>query len=145
MKYCPGQNFIIKFNEILSRDDISYEMLSHGHYFIEDNILWYITFIRYAQSQIIEKLNNGQVLGLGSKKTAKWHKQDTQNQLKSSIFNISEARNGRVHKMNLLEHASTIIKNKTSYSQRDRRAPKSSPSHVTFASFLMKNDVQPFA
>jgi hypothetical protein len=27
----------------------------------------------------------------------------------------------------------------------DRRAPKSSPSHVTFASFLMKNDVQSFA
>jgi hypothetical protein len=26
-----------------------------------------------------------------------------------------------------------------------RRAPKSGPSHVTFASFLMKNDVQPFA
>jgi hypothetical protein len=23
-------------------DDISYEILSHGHYFIEDNILWYI-------------------------------------------------------------------------------------------------------
>jgi hypothetical protein len=22
-------------------DDISYEILSHGHYFIEDNILWY--------------------------------------------------------------------------------------------------------
>jgi hypothetical protein len=33
------QNFIIKFNEILSMDDISYEILSHGHYFIEDNIL----------------------------------------------------------------------------------------------------------
>ena len=30
-------------------------------------------------------------------------------------------------------------------SQRDRRAPMSSPSQVTFASFLMKNDVQPFA
>ena len=29
----PGQNFIIKFNEILSMDDISYEILSHGHYF----------------------------------------------------------------------------------------------------------------
>jgi hypothetical protein len=42
VKYCPGQNFIIKFNEILSMDDISYEILSHGHYFIEDNILWYI-------------------------------------------------------------------------------------------------------
>ena len=41
VKYCPGQNFIIKFNEILSMDDISYEILSHGHYFIEDNILWY--------------------------------------------------------------------------------------------------------
>jgi hypothetical protein len=40
--YCPGQNFIIKCNEILSKDDISYEILSHGHYFIEDNILWYI-------------------------------------------------------------------------------------------------------
>jgi hypothetical protein len=23
-------------------DDISYEILSHGHYFIEGNILWYI-------------------------------------------------------------------------------------------------------
>jgi hypothetical protein len=43
VKYCPGQNFIIKFNEILSMDDISYEILSHGHYFIEDNILWYKT------------------------------------------------------------------------------------------------------
>jgi hypothetical protein len=41
VKYCPGQNFIIKFNEILSMDDISDEILSHGHYFIEDNILWY--------------------------------------------------------------------------------------------------------
>ena len=39
VKYCPGQNFIIKFNEILSMDDISDEILSHGHYFIEDNIL----------------------------------------------------------------------------------------------------------
>jgi hypothetical protein len=37
------KNFIIKFNEILSMDDISYEILSHGHYFIEDNILWYIS------------------------------------------------------------------------------------------------------
>ena len=132
MKYCPGQNFIIKFNEILSRDDISYEMLSHGHYFIEDNILWYITFIRYAQSQIIEKLNNGQVLGLGSKKTAKWHKQDTQNQLKSSIFNISEARNGRVHKMNLLEHASTIIKNKTSPAWQESSKVKSQSRDFRF-------------
>jgi len=50
MKYCPlnghnfiaadySENFIIKFNEMLSMDDISYEILSHGHYFIEDNIL----------------------------------------------------------------------------------------------------------
>jgi hypothetical protein len=23
-------------------DDISYAILSHGHYFIEDNILWFI-------------------------------------------------------------------------------------------------------
>jgi hypothetical protein len=30
---------LIKFNEILSMDDISDEILSHGHYFIEDNIL----------------------------------------------------------------------------------------------------------
>ena len=35
------KNVTIKFNEILSMDDISYEILSHGHYFIEDNILWY--------------------------------------------------------------------------------------------------------
>jgi hypothetical protein len=41
VKYYPGQNFIIEFNEILSMDDISYEILSHGHYLIEDNILWY--------------------------------------------------------------------------------------------------------
>jgi intein/homing endonuclease len=33
------KNVTIKFNEILSMDDISYEILSHGHYFIEDNIL----------------------------------------------------------------------------------------------------------
>ena len=45
MKYCPGKNFIVKFNEILFMDDISYEILSHGHYFIEDNILWYTCII----------------------------------------------------------------------------------------------------
>jgi len=28
---------------MLFMDDISYEILSHGHYFIEDNILWYET------------------------------------------------------------------------------------------------------
>ena len=33
VKYCPKQNFIIEFNEILSMDDISYAILSHGHYF----------------------------------------------------------------------------------------------------------------
>jgi hypothetical protein len=40
VKYYPGQNFIIKFNKILSMDDISYDILSHGHYFIEGNIVW---------------------------------------------------------------------------------------------------------
>jgi hypothetical protein len=35
------KNVTIKFNEILSMDDISYQILSHGHYFIEDNILWH--------------------------------------------------------------------------------------------------------
>ena len=39
----------IQFNEILSMDDISYEILSHGHYFIEDNILWYTYKDRHFQ------------------------------------------------------------------------------------------------
>jgi hypothetical protein len=30
-------------------DDISYEILSHGHYFIEDNILWYTYKDRHFQ------------------------------------------------------------------------------------------------
>jgi len=28
-------------------DDISYEILSHGHYFIEDNILWYTSTLTH--------------------------------------------------------------------------------------------------
>ena len=56
VKYYLGQNFIIKFNEILSMDDISYEILSHGYYFIEDNILWYTyTYIR-RQNLYLQRL-----------------------------------------------------------------------------------------
>jgi hypothetical protein len=56
VKYCPGHNFKIKFNKILSMDDISYEILSHGYYFIEDNMLWYTyTYIR-RQNLYLQRL-----------------------------------------------------------------------------------------
>ena len=54
VKYCPGQNFIIKFNEILSMDHISYEILSHGHfhrgqYFMIHIYTWTVTYVYNRQ------------------------------------------------------------------------------------------------